>query len=102
MPEQLPVPLALPRPKHLLTERRNLDDYEVYSSLNNFQNMMISTASDLWMSDIRFDRSIVLFDVHFKKAAHYFPYQWKKIRFKKKNHCNEQKCQFNFNDQILF
>lgn len=46
MPEQLPVPLALPRPKHLMTERRNLDDYEIYSSLSNFQNMMIP-AGDL-------------------------------------------------------
>lgn len=44
MPEQLPVPLALPRPKHLLSERRNLEDYE---QLSNFQNMMISAAGDL-------------------------------------------------------
>lgn len=48
MPEQLPVPLALPRPKHLMTERRNLDDYEIYSSLSNFRNMVIPT--DLWTS----------------------------------------------------
>lgn len=47
MPEQLPVPLALPRPKHLMTERRNLDDYEIYSSLSNFQNMMVPTLGDM-------------------------------------------------------
>lgn len=42
MPEQLPVPLALPRPKNLL-QRRNLDDFEPYSSLSDFQNLMIQT-----------------------------------------------------------
>ncbi|XP_031619936.1 uncharacterized protein LOC116338666 [Contarinia nasturtii] len=47
MPEQLPCPLALPRPKHLPTERRNLDDYEIYSSLSNFQNMMIPKLGDV-------------------------------------------------------
>lgn len=43
MPEQLPVPLALPRPKHLLTQRRNLEDFETYSSLSDFQNLLIQT-----------------------------------------------------------
>lgn len=45
MAEQLPVPLALPRPKHLQAQRRNLDDFETYSSLSDFKDLIIQTQS---------------------------------------------------------
>lgn len=41
MPEQLPVPLALERPRHLLAQRRNLDDFDTYESVSNFQKLVL-------------------------------------------------------------
>lgn len=41
MPEQLPVTLTLARPKHLLAQRRNLDDYDTYESIDDFHKLMI-------------------------------------------------------------
>lgn len=43
MPEQLPVPLELPRPANMLARRRRLDDYELYESLSDFRNLILQT-----------------------------------------------------------
>lgn len=40
MPELLPVPLALPRPHNIIPQRRHLDDFDSYGSLNDFRKMM--------------------------------------------------------------
>lgn len=40
MPELLPVPLALPRPKHSVPQSRRLDDFDTYGSLTDFRKMM--------------------------------------------------------------
>lgn len=44
MPEQLPVPLELPRPANYHTRRRNLDD--MYGSLSDFQDLILQTWAE--------------------------------------------------------
>lgn len=46
MPEQLPVPLELPRPANMLSRRRHLDDFEMYGSLSDFQDLILQTWAD--------------------------------------------------------
>lgn len=94
MPEQLPVPLALPRPKHLLSERRNLEDYE---QLSNFQNMMISAAGDLWIKGVTSTKaSSSLIEIPKLKESLFWRFQ-KRIIF----HITERKFDSNSNKQTV-
>lgn len=42
MPEQLPVPLEMPRPASAM-RRRHFDDFDMYGSLSDFQKLMLQT-----------------------------------------------------------
>ncbi|XP_052870847.1 EGFR adapter protein-like, partial [Anopheles cruzii] len=39
MPEMLPVPLSLPRPQNIPTKCKHTDDYDTYSTLNEFSKL---------------------------------------------------------------
>lgn len=39
MPEQLPVPLALPRPQNINRKMKNIDDYDTYARLKDLRSI---------------------------------------------------------------
>lgn len=46
MPEQLPVPLEMPRPANILSRRRQNDDFEMYGSSSDFQDLILQTWAE--------------------------------------------------------
>lgn len=51
MPELLPVPLSLPRPKNI-PARRNANDFDTYESLSDFQKLMTDLNDNLKLSTL--------------------------------------------------